>query len=86
MLIKNVFDKLDDAIAYAKVCGAVADRVYSVTDEDGYHVNVVINDFKLWEMPLQDRKKIVCGVGGIEEYKLMAKKRQVLEARNVKNT
>lgn len=69
MLIKNVFNKLDDAIAYAEACGAAADRVYSFTDVDGYHVNIVINDFKFYELPPEARKKVACGAGGVEEYK-----------------
>ena len=69
MVIKNVFNKLDDAIAYVKACGAVADRVYSFKDVDGYHVHIIIDDFKFYELPPEARKKVACGAGGVEEYK-----------------
>ncbi len=62
MLIKNVFDKLDDAIAYMKACGAAAERVYTSTAEDGYHVDIIVNDLKFWEMAEEERKKLIaCG-------------------------
>lgn len=75
MLIKNIFDNLDDAIAYMKACGAsgaAVDRVYYYPAEDKYHVNVIINDFKFYELPQEARKKVACGAGGVEEYRLKA--------------
>ncbi len=70
MLIKNVFNNLDDAIAYMKACGAAADRVYYYPAEDRYYVSVIVNDFKFYELPEEERKKIACGDGGVEEYRL----------------
>lgn len=73
MLIKNVFNNLDDAIVYTKncrACGAAVDRVYYYPAEDRYYVNVIINDFKFYELPPEARKKIACGDGGVEEYRL----------------
>ena len=73
MLIKNVFNNLDDAIAYMKgcgACGAAVDRLYYNPDEDGYHVSVIVNDFKFYELPQEARKKVACGAGGVEEYRL----------------
>ena len=61
MLIKNVFNNLDDAIAYMKACvacGAAADR---------YYVSVIVNDFKFYELPEEKRKKIACGACGARE-------------------